>query len=361
MDDTGKIEQGQAGLSLARAARDCLACGVIFIDEHRQTVRLSPEAAKILGLEVHGKGAVPFDTLPPSLQAVAAEIASAGKPAAAREFEVAAGPRGTIPMRVSALPLPPDKRDSSMVLLLHDLGAAQQLEARIRQLDRLADIGTLAASMAHEIKNALVAGRTFIDLLLEKHQDAELVEIVRREMGRIDAIVSRMLNFARPARTAFGAVHLHEVIEHSLRLVEPQLQGKAVSFQQSFQAAPDLVLGDDYELQQALVNLLLNALEAMGQTGTLTVSTENVAEGGTAQTAEAPHLRVRITDTGVGIPAENLGRLFEPFFTTNPDGTGLGLPITQRIIQEHRGTISVESRPGEGTTFSIVLPVAPAG
>ena len=135
--------------------------------------------------------------------------------------------------------------------------------------------------MAHEIKNALVAGKTFVDLLLEKHQDAELVEVVRREMGRIDAIVSRMRRFAGPARPAFREVRLHEVLDHSLRLVQPQLEGKLVSVNRSFQASPDLLHGDDYQLQQAFVNLFLNALEAMGPNGTLSVATDILPPGAT--------------------------------------------------------------------------------
>jgi len=157
--------------------------------------------------------------------------------------------------------------------------------------------------------------------------------------------------------------------------------------QRSFLAAPDRVNGDEYELQQAFVNLLLNALEAMSTGGTLTFVTDNATENeadpngdalpsgrrltrarasdsrcredrSTSASGCAPNrIRVCITDTGTGVPPENIGRLFEPFFTTKPSGTGLGLPITQRIIYEHRGTIIAESRIGQGTTFQLVLPL----
>src|SRR4029077_13252434 len=114
------------------------------------------------------------------------------------------------------------------------------------------------------------------------------------------------------------------------------------------------VSGDDYELQQAFVNLLLNALEAMETNGTLTVATETVPANPPG--ANWPQLRVTFKDTGGGILPENMERLFEPFFTTKSGGTGLGLAITRRILQEHRGSITAESRPGEGTTFEILLP-----
>ena len=238
----------------------------------------------------------------------------------------------------------------------------RQLEERLEQLDRLATIGTLAASMAHEIRNALVPGKTFVDLLLEKHPDAELADLVRREMGRIDAIVSRMLNFSGPTRHALSEVRLHEVLEHSLRLVQPQLESRTISLSRSFLAAPDVVKGDEYQLQQAFVNLFLNAFDAMGTNGTLSVATETIPRdahsGSHKALANQTQLRVAIKDNGAGIPPEVMGRLFEPFFTTKPSGTGLGLAITRRIILEHRGDISVESQPGIGAAFHILLPVS---
>jgi signal transduction histidine kinase len=226
-----------------------------------------------------------------------------------------------------------------------------QLEDRLAQLDRLASMGTLAAVMAHEIKNALVPGKTFIDLLLEKQPDAELGGLVRREMDRIDAIVSRMLRFGSPVRSGYGEVRLHEILDHSLRLVQPTLEDKSIALACTFEAASDRSQGDGYQLQQAFVNLLLNAVEATGPKGTLTVATESVS-GAPAR------VRVLIKDSGVGIAAEDMDRLFEPFFTTKPNGTGLGLSITRRIILEHGGEISVESEPGSGTTFHILLPVS---
>ena len=151
---------------------------------------------------------------------------------------------------------------------------APQLEERLARLDRLANMGTLAAVMAHEIKNALVAGKTFMDLLLEKHHDAELADVVRREMDRIDAIVSGMLKFGGPARSGFCEVRLHDILDHSLRLVQPQLDNKGIALTRSFRAVPDVMQGNDYQLQQAFVNLFLNAFEAMEPNGTLSVTTD---------------------------------------------------------------------------------------
>ena len=249
-------------------------------------------------------------------------------------------------------------------LVRADPAARGQIEQDLRRLQRLASLGTLSASVAHEIKNALVAGRTFIDLLLEKHKDAELAELVRRELSRIESIVNQMLKFAGSAKPTFTPVRVHETLEHSLRLVQAQLDSKAITLNRIFQAGSDQVEGDECQLQQVFVNLFLNALEAMGLHGTLTVATELMsgeqAPASLRDSAQVGHLRVTVKDTGVGIAPENVARLFEPFFTTKPSGTGLGLSITRRIIQEHGGDITLESQPNHGTTFSILLPTLDA-
>jgi signal transduction histidine kinase len=221
-------------------------------------------------------------------------------------------------------------------------------EQNLQRLDRLAGLGLLSAGMAHEIKNGLVAIKTFVDLLLEKNQDAELGKVVGRELERINGIVTQMLRFAAPGHAAFKTVHIHGLLDHSLRLVEHQISGKLISLDRNYKAAPDTVRGDEFQLQQAFMNLLFNAIEAMGANGALTVGTE-ITDGG--------QLRIQIRDTGTGIAPENQGRLFEPFFTTKKNGTGLGLAISQRIVHEHGGNISAQSENNKGSIFSISLPV----
>jgi signal transduction histidine kinase len=222
---------------------------------------------------------------------------------------------------------------------------------KMQRLDRLANLGMLSAGMAHEIKNGMVAIKTFVDLLLEKNQDAELGEVVRHELERINAIVTQMLRIAAPGHAAFKTVCVHEVLDHSLRLLQPQISGKLITLKKNYRAETDAVRGDDAQLQQVFMNLFLNALEAMGPNGTLTVSTE-IAGGENG----ARVLKIKIQDTGTGVAPENLTHLFEPFFTTKKNGTGLGLVISQRIIAEHHGAIVVESETGKGSTFGISLP-----
>jgi signal transduction histidine kinase len=221
-------------------------------------------------------------------------------------------------------------------------------EQNMRRLDRLASLGLLSAGMAHEIKNGLTAIQTFIELLLQKGDDRELAEVVGRELKRIDSLASQMLRLATPGLNTFADVNVHTLLDHSLRLVEHQISGKLISLKRDFKAAPDTVRGDEFQLQQVFMNLLFNAIEAMGMSGELTVTTE-ITDG--------RQFKIQIRDTGVGITPENLGRLFEPFFTTKKNGTGLGLAISQRIVNEHGGSISAKGETNKGSTFSVLLPV----
>jgi signal transduction histidine kinase len=224
---------------------------------------------------------------------------------------------------------------------------------KLQRLDRLANLGMLSAGMAHEIKNGMVAIKTFVDLLLEKNQDEELGEVVRHELERINAIVTQMLRMATPASANFKAVNVHEVLDHSLRLLQPQVTGKLITVKKTYRAESDAVRGDDAQLQQTFMNLFLNALEAMGLNGTLTISTEMADSDDGARS-----LKIKIQDTGMGIAPNNLPHLFEPFFTTKKNGTGLGLAISHRIIHEHHGAIEVQSESGKGSTFGISLPAS---
>jgi signal transduction histidine kinase len=361
MNPPPRITHATENLSFADMLHDGLAAGVILIDGKKKVASLNSRARDLLGLSPDQAALPSLAAMPAVLRTMARQALSLGKSPGDRQVQLTTGERGPATLHASAIPLQPGRKNSGVVLVLNDLTPVQQIEQHIQQLDRLASIGTLAAGIAHEIKNALVAGKTFVDLLLEKHQDAELVEIVRREMSRIDALVSRMRNFAGSPRPAFREVRLHDILDQSLRFVQPQLEGKLVSVNRSFLASSDILHGDDYQLQQAFVNLSLNALEAMGSNGNLSVATDllpaSTVPDGPPKAATGTQLRLTIQDNGIGIPPEHMARLFEPFFTTKPNGTGLGLLITRRIIQEHRGTITVESQPGLGTCFQINLPV----
>jgi signal transduction histidine kinase len=347
----GKLEPGREGLNLANVLRDSPLCAVVVVDARGHLTLLAGGTEEILGLKQQ-KARHSLDQLPEALQKLAREASASGVAILDREIELTIPGKGVHTLAVSAVPTRPDTKNSGVALVMRDLTSPKWLEHDLRRLERLASIGTLSAGMAHEIKNALVAGKTFVASLLEQHHDSELVPIVRREMDRIDSIVSQMLKFASTPRPEFAAVHLHDVLDFCLRLIDPHFKGKSIVLNRAFRAPADIVEADDYQLQQAFVNLFLNSLEAMPPHGILTVGTGP---------SDDRNVRVTVTDTGPGISPEIIDRLFEPFFTTKPNGTGLGLPITRRIIYEHGGSISVESQPNKGATFTILLPAYAQG
>lgn len=354
-------EYEEAGL--ADMLQGCFACGIVSVDSAGRIVALTPLAHRLLRLPENAKQAQSSQILPVPVQSIIQEAQKTGEAVADRRVVLGPphSPAGVL--SVTAMPVSFGEYTANVVVLLKDVSSTRKLDEHMRRLDRLASIGTLSASMAHEIKNALVPIGTFVGLLLEQNPDAELAGTVRREMKRVDSIVSRMLKFAGPAKPTFSDVRLHELLEHSLRLIQHRVQGNQISFKRQFNAPSDSLNGDDYQLEQAFVNLLLNAVDAMGTEGLLTVGTDVVTRetGMALREGSSPPkwLRVDITDTGIGIAPENIGSIFDPFFTTKPHGTGLGLAVTRQIIEEHEGVIRVDSQPGKGTTFTVLLPVVP--
>ncbi len=225
------------------------------------------------------------------------------------------------------------------------------LQENLRRLDRLANLGLVAASAAHEIKNGLVAVSTFVELVADKSDEPAMAAMVRRELQRINKLVTQMLRFASPNPAAHSTVCVHDLLDHSLQLLEHQLGGQVIEVKRDYAATPGKVHGDESQLQQAFMNLLLNAVEAIGQHGELAISTQTTTDGQGRR-----WLNLCIRDSGPGIAAENLPRLFEPFFTTKKNGTGLGLAICRRAIEDHHGTIEIQSEAGCGAIFLISLP-----
>jgi len=347
--------QAVEGLSFLEVLNGCLSCGVIFIDEHERLVSVTPEAARILALDLPAVLGQPCDALPSPLASFIHDALTADKPLRDHDVEVHLGEGTTAVVRVNVLRLLAPRRHPGAIAILNDVTSARRLEFDIGRLDRLANIGVLSASIAHEIRNALVAIKTFTQATLARQPGAELGEVAQRELKRIESIVGQMLKFSGSSEPKFGPVRINEILDHSLRLAQHQMTQKAIRLRREYQAPTDWVNGDDFQLEQAFVNLILNAVEAMGVGGTLTLSTHLLTPeelpAALRDVTPMPQLRVTVSDTGVGIPAENLGRVFEPFFTTKREGTGLGLAITRRILEEHHAVISVESEVNRGASF----------
>ncbi len=338
--------------NFARSLLDCLDKGVIVIGPLRQILSLNRTAELQTGLHAESVTNRSLALLPAPLQAVIDETLVTGRAVQSREIQLTEGPSPEALLRVSTTITLLENGAAGCVLAeLQNVSQARGIEQNLEHLDRLASIGILSAGVAHEIKNALVSVRTFSELLAPSCDDAELAQLVPKEIKRIDDVVRLMLRGATREEFRMEPLSIHHLLKDSLALLRHQMAGQGIALDLSLEASTDLIRGDERQLRQSLMNLLMNALEAMEGFGRLTVATE------TASIWSKPHLKLSIQDTGPGIRPENLSRLFSPFFTTKRDGTGLGLAITRRIIQEHSGAITVESKMGQGTRFQIILPL----
>jgi two-component system sensor histidine kinase HydH len=234
---------------------------------------------------------------------------------------------------------------------------------RMKERDRLAALGEMAAGLAHEIRNPLGAIKGAAQLLTDPGgkplapQDVpEFLSIIVEEVNRLNRVVTQFLDYARPYKGDAAEIDANEVVRRTMQLIEAQDEARRVTF--AVQLADDLprVRGDAEQLRQVFLNLALNAVQAMRDGGTLTVTTTRRGVRRRGETAQM--IEVRFHDTGPGISREHMKNLFIPFFTTKEKGTGLGLPISQRIVTQHGGAIEVRSEPRRGTTFTVLLPAA---
>jgi two-component system NtrC family sensor kinase len=230
-------------------------------------------------------------------------------------------------------------------------------KAMMRQ-EKLASIGRLSAGVAHEINNPLTTILTTAMLIQEdldpQDENYKELETITKETLRCRKIVSSLLDFARQSEPSKKENDINEIIRESMILTKKQAAFKDVALVHELDADIPTVLVDRGQIQQALINLIINAIEATDSDGKILL-TSGYDPGG-------HNIEVQVNDSGEGVPAEDLGRLFDPFFTTKEDGTGLGLAITHGIIEQHGGTIDVDSKIGKGTTFKIKLPLTdPSG
>jgi two-component system, NtrC family, sensor histidine kinase HydH len=239
-----------------------------------------------------------------------------------------------------------------------------KLYEKIRERDRLAALGEMAAGLAHEIRNPLGAIKGAAQCLDPKRlpgEDGEFLGVIVEEVNRLNGVVTAFLDYARPLKQSFGQTDLNEVVTRTMRLIQNDVPQQIELGVQLDLTAPR-VDGDAEQLKQVLINLVQNAVQAIGAPGgRITVSTVKPDRfgdfrGGTVN----EFVEVHVSDTGPGIPLDQQQHIFVPFFTTKEKGTGLGLAICQRIVKNHGGSVAVHSKPGEGCTFVIRLPALPA-
>ena len=234
----------------------------------------------------------------------------------------------------------------------------KQSQDTLRRADRLSSLGLLTAGLAHEIRNPLVAIRTFTQLLPERYNDAEFREgfqgLALKEVDRICGLITDLLSFARPSKPNVAPEDMSDVVEGIARILETQAKEKGVEIVRDFGANLPKVWIDREQMKQVFMNLILNAIQAMKDGGSIVVSTRVYSRNRTGEMGQ--FVQVEIRDSGIGIPEENLEHIFDPFFTNKDEGSGLGLSISHQIVQEHGGYITVESKLEKGTAFFINLP-----
>ncbi|MCF7848142.1 MAG: PAS domain-containing protein [Kiritimatiellales bacterium] len=346
---------------------DQLVGGVIAVNTDRKITLINREAQRITGLGADQVMGLDIDVLPKPISKAFEKTLADQYELRNSDASLPAGEGDHISIRMGTVYLiGHDKKPMGALLVFTDLTEIKTLEEQIRRTDQLASVGTLAAGMAHEIKNPLVTIKTFTQLLPRRFGDADFREtfssLVEHEVTRIDRIVNQLLSFSKPAKPSLNPMHLHETIEHTLKLIHEQLRQKDIALHKKCLAGTDLISGDADLLTQALINLHLNAIDAMGRGGTLTVNTSNGSYNfakahHSAKVLPLPCIKVQIIDTGSGIPPDKVSRIFDPFFTSKSEGTGMGLSVSHGIFQEHHGAVEVESAEGEGTIFRIYLPL----
>jgi len=253
------------------------------------------------------------------------------------------------------------------IISFRDISLIKQMQAEVLRMDRLASLGVLASGIAHEIRNPLAGIKTVAQTLEEdidpNDNRREYVARIIRQVNRMDDLLKTLFSYARPKSPVPSKCRLQDIINEVKPLMEQRFDKNGIQFIERYAADLPPVYVDFQQIQQVFINLFLNAVDAMPAGGKLTVSVrptwarlKHVDRRGNPSNQRALYSHVSVTDTGEGIPRENLPAIFDPFFTTKPQGSGLGLSIVYRITEEHNGDIQVESEVGKGTTFTLLLP-----
>jgi len=333
-----------------------LPVGIIATDGAGRIETCNPAAVAMLGMAEHGAtGRTPAEALPAPL----AEFFTGPSPDGewlGRELTMAGVDDRPLLLQVSSVPMgeagAPEV--AGRVVLLHDVTALKTLEEKIRRHEQLVALGKMAAGVAHEVRNPLSSIKGFATLLgarfVAGSGEYESARLLVSEVERLDRTITELLNYARPLPLEPVALPVAGVVEDAVKLIRADADQLGVALALDLTPATPPVLADPDRLSQVLLNLLLNALQAMPDGGTLTVTVGHGRQAGMVDIA--------IADTGRGIPVADRERVCDPYFTTRPGGTGLGLAMVVKIVDQHHGALRIDSREGQGTTVIVSLPVA---
>ncbi len=328
--------------------------GLLSLDPEGDIVTLNNRAKEILALmgKWSEKGEIKKHLLP-FLEPI---LTSLKEKTEVLEYEMALPVQQgkSIPLSLSAARLIAETgEDLGVVIILRDLREIKELQEKIKRSERLAGLGSLAAGMAHEIRNPLSSIKGFAQYFLKKNplgsEGQKYSQVIIQEVERLNRVISNLLDFARPKEPLKVLVSMEGIIEHCLELIKDDARTKGIEVKPEIEENLPLLWMDKDQITQVLLNITLNGLEALKEGGILWIRAH------TNQESDA--LIVEIADNGAGMSGEELSRIFDPFYTTKKTGTGLGLAIAYRIIEKHQGTLTVSSHPGSGSVFRMELPL----
>jgi PAS domain S-box-containing protein len=357
-------EQMQSLLSLVTeeyelldAVLDSLGTGIIICDSFHIIVQNNKAAARILPIEFHDIQDKPVWACirDPEIANFVSDTIANEETVTAREFMLD-GVSDTRYLSVSVMPLVRSKSVRGTIISVEDITAKKSEELRNRRLESLASLTNLAATVAHEIKNPLGSISIYVQLVrksLVQHgcaDDAQLrkyLGIVDEEIERLNKIVVDFLFAVRPLKFEFAPLDINTLLRALAEFLSEELSRTHIAMTLDLCDNVPLIQGDERFLRQMLINLVKNAMAAMPDGGSIHMSTKCADD----------NIHISVDDTGVGIPEDMIHKIFEPYFTTKVDGTGLGLTMAYKVVKEHGGDIRVQSESGKGTCFTITLPV----
>jgi PAS domain S-box-containing protein len=338
--------------------------GVLAIDREGRVVMINEEACRILDIapDAEDSGRHFSDLLRPHQDAVRILAGAYEMSTLPNRAELRLKSTGKVIGYTLSLVRDERMRVHGAALFFKDLTLVEQAEERERLRDRLAALGEMAATIAHEVKNPLASIEVLAGLVRRQLVDredlrAQLSDIIS-EAKMANAIVVEVLEFVRPIRLQMDRTSLAKVIDDAIPMAEHKIARGGTSIAIDLPGGLPAIQGDHHQLCQVVSNLLINALEALGGQGTVRIS----ARVKPAEVEEQlPEVELVIADDGPGIPADVRDRVFDPFYTTKPQGSGLGLAIVRKIVDAHDGRIDVTTREGGGTAFTVSLPVGAPG
>jgi PAS domain S-box-containing protein len=347
-----------------------LTNGIVTVDLDGRVVTLNPAAEKLTGFfagEVTGRYCTELFAQTSEIGEMLMETLANHVPVSGVNLTLKRRSGVELPVEVSTAPLKgAEGKDLGVVAVIRDLTIVRELEGQLRRSDRLAALGSLAAGLAHEIKNPLTSVLTFSRHVARRFDDPNFRErfqrVVPRELERINRILERLLELARPVPATFTRIRVAPLVDRAVDLFANEIESQHVQVIREYARDVPPVAADEESLYRAIINLVSNALEAMGSSGGrlgLRVEWAGPTAAFRPPRRSTRHVVIEVSDTGGGIGPEDAERLFNPFFTTKDRGTGLGLAVTHKIVEDHGGVIDFQSVPGVGTTFRIALPLTP--